>query len=368
MLINRRHFLWGALSAPALAATKKQPLVERPNILIVVAEGLGAYMLGCYANTEIRTPNIDRLSQTGVRFTNAFSIAPAAQEPPPRDAALSDALAGAGYSIGSGAEFLDAQTPAKPFFLTLAWPSPAAVPVAQKDLDLYAATSFEAMGWEAAAANATHKEMLRDVPGNLRKYAAGISTLDGQLPALVAKLQQRSLWDNTLIIFTSSHGFLAGHHGLWGDATASQPVNMFEEVVRVPLLWTWPSRFPPQTVRNDVVSGYDLLPTLCELTGAAPPAAANRGGQSYLTYVYGHRLPKKQSWHDVVFARSGNTEMARDDRYKLVLRDQGKGPSELYDEVTDAVEKQNQYDNPQYVSVRDRLTAALAARRTRSGG
>jgi len=370
--MNRRHFLWGALAAPVLAATKKQPLAERPNILIVVADGLGAYMLGCYANTEIRTPNIDRLAQTGVRFTNAFTSAPVAYEPGPRDVALSNALAGAGYNSGSGNGssdvFLDAQTPAKPFFLTLAWPSPAAVSVPQKTLDQYAATSFEATGWEQAAPNATHKEMLRDVPGNLRKYAAGISTLDGQLAPLFAKLQQRNLWDNTLIIFTSSYGFLAGHHGLWGDATASEPVSMYEEIVRVPLIWTWPSRFPPQTVRNDVVSSYDLLPTLCELTNAAPPAAGNHDGQSYLPYVYGRRLPKKQSWHDTVFARLRNTEMARDDRYKLILRDQGKGANELYDEVTDAAEKENQYDNPKFVSVRDRLTASLAAWRARNAG
>src|ERR1700731_3813374 len=131
MPLNRRHFLWGALAAPALAATKKQPLVSHPNILIIVADGLGAYMLGCYANTEIRTPNIDRLAQTGVRFANAFASAPIAQEPGQRDAGLSDALAGAGYNRGSGDgssdSFLDAQTPAKPFLLTLAWPSPATV-------------------------------------------------------------------------------------------------------------------------------------------------------------------------------------------------------------------------------------------------
>ena len=54
--------------------------------------------------------------------------------------------------------------------------------------------------------------------------------------------------------------------------TASDPANMYEEVVRTPLIWTWPSRFPPQTVRNDVVSSYDLLPALCELTGVAAPA------------------------------------------------------------------------------------------------
>ena len=53
--------------------------------------------------------------------------------------------------------------------------------------------------------------------------------------------------------------------------------------------------------------------------------------------------------------------MARDNRYKLVLRDGGKGPGELYDLVSDPREKANHYANPQYVSVRDRLAGELAA-------
>ena len=40
--------------------------------------------------------------------------------------------------------------------------------------------------------------------------------------------------------------------------------------------------------------------------------------------------------------------MAREERYKVVLRDGGKGPNELYDLTSDRVEKVNQYDNPQF--------------------
>jgi hypothetical protein len=47
--------------------------------------------------------------------------------------------------------------------------------------------------------------------------------------------------------------------------------------------------------------------------------------------------------------------MVRDNRYKLLLRNNGKGPNELYDISADARERVNQYDNPQYVSVRTRL-------------
>src|SRR5580700_585386 len=168
MPLNRRHFLFGSLAAPVLAANRKQAVVQHPNIVLIVAEDLGAYMLGCYGNTEVHTPNIDRFALTGVRFSNSYSCAPVATD--------QGAFSSAGYNCSRSAsaaqagEFLDAQAPAKPFFLAIAWPSPTAVEPPQKNLDLYAKTGFEAIGWDSAAPNATHREMLRDVPGQLRKY------------------------------------------------------------------------------------------------------------------------------------------------------------------------------------------------------
>jgi arylsulfatase A-like enzyme len=357
MLLNRRHFLFGTLAAPVLAATKKHAVIERPNIILIVAEDLGAYILGCYGNAEVRTPNIDRLAQTGVRFHNSFSCAPVAVDQGPFTAAGYNG--GRGDSAAQAGAFLDAQGPAKPFFLTIPWPSPNTVAAPRKNLDLYAGTGFETIGWDAPAANATQQEMLRDVPGNLRKYAAALTTLDEQIPPLLAKLQQRGVADNTLVVFTSNSGYLLGRHGLWGGATASDPVSMFEEVVRTPLIWTFPSRFPPQTVRNEVVSSYDLMPALCELAGVGAPAGSQ--GPSYLPFVYGRRIGKKQSWPDLAFGRIRDAEMARDDRYKLILRNQGKGANELYDETADPKEQTNQADNPKFVGMRQRLTAQLTA-------
>jgi arylsulfatase A-like enzyme len=363
MHLNRRHFLFGTLAAPIFAATKKQTSVERPNVVIIVAEELGSYMLGCYGNTEVRTPNIDRLAQTGVRFASNFSCSKAAPDPAP--------FASAGFncanatSAAQAAEFLDAQAPAKPFFLTVAWPSPNSVTPSPKILESYAGTGFETIGWESMARNATHKDMLRDVPGNMRKYAAALTTLDEQVAPLQAKLQQRGVADNTLIVFTSSGGYLLGRHGMWGGPAASNPPSLYEEVVKTPLIWMLPSRFPPQTVRNDVVSSYDLMPALCELAGVTPPAGS---GQTYLPFVYGRRLGKKQSWPDIAFCRFEDTEMARDGRYKLILRNQGKGPNEFYDEVADGHEANNQFDSPKFAGMRERLTGQLAAWRGKKAG
>jgi len=49
---------------------------ERPNFVIMVADDLGYGDLGSFGHPEIRTPNIDRLAEEGMRFTNAYAAAP----------------------------------------------------------------------------------------------------------------------------------------------------------------------------------------------------------------------------------------------------------------------------------------------------
>lgn len=55
-------------AAPALAQTSR-----KPNVVLIVADDLGYADVGCYGQTEIRTPNIDRLAAEGLRFTQAYS-------------------------------------------------------------------------------------------------------------------------------------------------------------------------------------------------------------------------------------------------------------------------------------------------------
>jgi hypothetical protein len=61
-----------------------------------------------------------------------------------------------------------------------------------------------------------------------------------------------------------------------------------------------------------------------------------------------------------VFGQYRETAMARTERYKLALRSDGKGPGELYDLPVDAVEHVNQFENPEYVGVKNSLSAEIA--------
>jgi arylsulfatase A-like enzyme len=46
---------------------------DRPNIVLIMADDLGHEVLGCYGGTSYRTPNLDHLAETGIRFTNCYS-------------------------------------------------------------------------------------------------------------------------------------------------------------------------------------------------------------------------------------------------------------------------------------------------------
>ena len=50
--------------------------IARPNVICILTDDQGIWAAGCYGNTEIRTPNIDRIASTGIRFDNFFVSTP----------------------------------------------------------------------------------------------------------------------------------------------------------------------------------------------------------------------------------------------------------------------------------------------------
>jgi arylsulfatase len=67
----------GSLAAgPAPAASPPAAAGRRPNIIFILADDLGWAELGCYGQTKIRTPNIDRIAAEGIRFTQHYAGSP----------------------------------------------------------------------------------------------------------------------------------------------------------------------------------------------------------------------------------------------------------------------------------------------------
>jgi len=58
------------------AAKANSPAGKKPNIIFILADDLGWAELGCYGNTFNETPNLDRLANQGMRFTDAYAAAP----------------------------------------------------------------------------------------------------------------------------------------------------------------------------------------------------------------------------------------------------------------------------------------------------
>ncbi|MDI6829408.1 MAG: sulfatase, partial [Armatimonadota bacterium] len=81
--INRRTFLartgWAALGVGAMSMTRFDAAFARerkPNFIFILMDDMGWADLGCYGSTFYETPNIDKLANQGMRFTNAYSACP----------------------------------------------------------------------------------------------------------------------------------------------------------------------------------------------------------------------------------------------------------------------------------------------------
>jgi len=70
--VTRVGALWALLLATC-AEAQPQGFPERTNIVLVMADDLGARELGCYGHPTHRTPHVDRLSTQGMRFRTAFA-------------------------------------------------------------------------------------------------------------------------------------------------------------------------------------------------------------------------------------------------------------------------------------------------------
>jgi iduronate 2-sulfatase len=106
----------------------------------------------------------------------------------------------------------------------------------------------------------------------LQAYYASISFMDAQVGRVVDALDRLGLADNTVIVFTSDHGYHTGEHGLW------KKQSLFEESARVPLLIVAPGVSRRASAVKTPVSQVDLFPTLAALSGVETPA--NLQGQS----------------------------------------------------------------------------------------
>jgi uncharacterized sulfatase len=112
-----------------------------------------------------------------------------------------------------------------------------------------------------------------DRPGDtLSAYYSAISYMDAQVGILLDTLDRLKLWERTIVVFHSDHGYHLGEHGgLW------HKLSLFEECSRIPLIVATPTGNPGSTKR--LVEAVDIYPTLAELCHL--PVPSNLEGTSF---------------------------------------------------------------------------------------
>ena len=187
--------------------------------------------------------------------------------------------------------------------------------------------------------------------GNLMKEA------DAYLVKTLDALQAQGLMDDTLIIRTSDHGEMGMSHG----TQRQKCFNVYEESIRIPLVYSNPKLFPAPRTSDALVSHVDFLPTLASLFGAPSSARADWEGVDYSKLIVSAKAKPPQDY--VMFTyddyQAGQTgpiyvpepnhiTCIREVRWKLArYSDPGgvhKSQWEMYDLRNDPVEARNLAD------------------------
>ena len=183
------------------------------------------------------------------------------------------------------------------------------------------------------------------------QFAAMITRLDRYVGEVLAKLKEKGLDKNTLVIFTSDNGpheeggadpkFFGRDGKLRGLKR-----QCYEGGIRVPFIARWPGHVPANVKTDHICAFYDAMPTFCELIGVKnyqKKYADKQNSESYfdgISFVPTLLGKKKQKKHDFMYWEFHETNQigVRMDDWKLVVK---KGVPELYDLASDIHEDHN---------------------------
>jgi len=341
---SRRNFLKStalALGGAALASMRSSHLSaaenRRPNFLLMIADDLNLHDLGCTGNSEVKTPNIDRLAGEGIRLRGMYTPAPTCS--PCRHAlytglfpirsgaypnhtrvydgifSIFTYLKAAGYRVGLQGkthvgpatsfpwEYLDDnpdnakafarfinRDKSQPWLAVFASHDPHS-PWTRGPKDLYKPANLKIPTY--LHDNAVTRK-------NLADYYAEITQLDSQVGACLKAVEDSGQADNTLVLFVSEQGSSFPYGGKW---------SLYDNGIRIAAFARWPGKIKPGSSSNALMEYVDVPPTFLEAAGIDPAkidtgcadATGYRGfdGRSFLGVLLG----KTDNLRDYVFAQ-----------------------------------------------------------------
>lgn len=289
------------------------PAAERPNIVWIVVEDMSAHF-GCYGETAIRTPNVDRLAAEGTRFERAYVTAPICSTA--RSALITGmyqtSIGAQHHRSGRGSVKItlpDGVVPVPALFRQAGywtcnsdWPvKPADKGIAKTDYNFeWDKSIYDGNDWAARKPGQPFFAQIQVWGGKVRdsgkapeifRQALGELTpveqlslppyyprtpamladwgltldacrlVDLQLAKIRARLELEGQWDNTVVMFITDHGV--------SHARGKQ--FLYDEGSRIPCIMRGPG-VAAGTVRPDMIEHIDLAATSLALAGIPRPA------------------------------------------------------------------------------------------------
>lgn len=383
----------------------------KPNIVFFLADDLGLDGVSCYGSDKHKTPNVDALAASGIRFTTCYAAplcgpsrcllmtgryafrtgglqnqswgrngpgAKSADEQPMakllKQAGYATCQAGKWRQVGELPgnwgfdEFLTDQTATGWYWETKYNKNGKEItlPEGTYSCDAYRDFALDFLRRHKDkpfflyyASHLVHKPTLKtpDTPkaeAAQTLYEQNIRYVDKELGTLVAELEKLGLRKNTLIVFAGDNGTANGYpSAVHGRMINGNKGSMLEGGSRVPFIASWPAVTPAGKTCDDLISFADPHMTFLEIAGVKPPSDFKLDGQSFLPQLRGEPgTPRK--W---AYVQLGAKWYVREPGYKMNERGQ------LFD-MSDApfVEKPISLDadTEQSKAARQRLGAVLA--------
>ena len=189
-------------------------------------------------------------------------------------------------------------------------------------------------------------------------YYATTSFVDAQVGKVLKKLKETGLDKNTIVVFTSDHGYHLGEKGHW------QKQTLYDRATKVPLIISGPGISSDKTIKNPVEL-VDLYKTIMDLAGVSAP-----------NFVQGHSLKEVLTNNSEPIRKSALSELrvylngklaqgyaVRTERYRFIQWSyENNIYHELYDHSFDKLENTNLAENSSYSHMVDSLKIILSNR------